>query len=85
MIPRTAAFNDRSGGHNEAVSKPSPPPAGRSAEQRINRRFLSLFWLFAVDFAVAAFWRPALVPFVAGFPIYLMLWWFAIRRVRRGG
>lgn len=50
----------------------------------MNRRFLSLFWLFAADFAIAAFWRPALVPFVIGFPIYVALWRVSLRRVRKG-
>ncbi|HEX2053829.1 MAG TPA: hypothetical protein VHJ78_08915 [Actinomycetota bacterium] len=64
-------------------SRPQPP-SGVAAERRVNRRFLSLFWLFAIDFAVAAFWRPALLPFLVGFPVYLLLWWVCLRRVRRG-
>ena len=65
--------------------RPSSPPGGSPAAQRVNRRFLSLFWLFAVDFAVAAFWRPALVPFLVGFPIYVVLWRVSLRRARENG
>lgn len=64
--------------------RPSRTPGSSPAAQRVNRRFLSLFWLFAADFAIAAFWRPALVPFVIGFPIYVALWRVSLRRVRKG-
>lgn len=52
--------------------------------EAVNRRFLGFFWLFAVDFAVAAFYRPALIPFIVGFPMYILLWVLASRRDSAG-
>ena len=55
------------------------------AVQAVNRRFVSLFFVFAADFALAAFYRPALVPFVLGFPVCLVLWRQRLRRAHRPG
>lgn len=55
-------------------------PCSAGPAKAVNRAFLSWFWGFGAIFAVAAFWRPALIPFTIGFPIYLIAWG---RRMRR--
>jgi hypothetical protein len=60
-----------------------PYSTGRA--EAVNRVFLSMFWGFGAIFAVAAFWRPALIPFTIGFPVYLVAWRRQIRRAPRPG
>ena len=60
-----------------------PYSTGRA--EAVNRAFLSWFWAFGAVFAVAAFWRPALIPFTVGFPIYLVAWRGRIRLATRPG
>jgi hypothetical protein len=60
-------------------------PCSASPADAVNRAFLSWFWGFGAVFAVAAFWRPALIPFTVGFPIYLVAWRRRMRRTPRAG
>ncbi len=53
--------------------------------EAVTRAFISGFWVFAAIFAAAAFWRPALIPFSIGFPVYLVVWSRQIRRAPRPG
>jgi hypothetical protein len=56
---------------------------GRAAA--VNRTFIGGFFAFAILFAGAAFYRPAIQAFAVGFPIYLVLWKLRLRKVTRAG
>lgn len=56
---------------------------GRS--QAVNRRFLSYFWVLAITFAVAAFYRPAIMAFTICLPFLVILWTLALRKAPRPG
>ncbi|HEX2180315.1 MAG TPA: hypothetical protein VHL54_12505 [Actinomycetota bacterium] len=60
-------------------------PCSAGPADAVNRAFLSWFWGFGALFAVAAFWRPALIPFTVGFPIYVVAWRRRVRRTPRAG
>jgi len=51
----------------------------------VNRRFLSWFWGFAITFAVAAFYRPAITAFSVCLPILVLVWARELKRAPRPG
>lgn len=51
----------------------------------VNRRFIGGFFAFAILFAGAAFYRPAIQAFAVGFPIYLVWWKLRLRTASRPG
>ncbi|HEU4868478.1 MAG TPA: hypothetical protein VFV09_12220 [Actinomycetota bacterium] len=51
----------------------------------VNRTFIGWFFAFAILFAGAAFYRPAIQAFAVGFPIYLVLWKLRLRGATRPG
>lgn len=51
----------------------------------VNRRFIGWFFVFAILFAGAAFYRPAIQAFAVAFPIYLVLWKLRLRTATRPG
>jgi hypothetical protein len=53
------------------------------SSEALNRRFISGFFAFAILFAGAAFYRPAIQAFAVGFPIYLVLWKLSLRHQAR--
>lgn len=57
----------------------------RGSAAGVNRRFIGGFFLFAILFAGAAFYRPAIQAFAVGFPIYLVLWKLRLRKATRPG
>lgn len=57
----------------------------RGGAAAVNRRFIGWFFVFAILFAGAAFYRPAIQAFAIGFPVYLVLWKLRLRSARRPG
>lgn len=57
----------------------------RGSAAAVNRRFIGGFFAFAILFAGAAFYRPAIQAFAIGFPIYLILWKLRLRSASRPG
>lgn len=57
----------------------------RGSAAAVNRRFIGGFFAFAMLFAGAAFYRPAIQAFAVGFPIYLVWWKLRLRRASRPG
>jgi hypothetical protein len=57
----------------------------RGSAAAVNRRFIGGFFAFAILFAGAAFYRPAIQAFAVGFPIYLILWKLRLRSASRPG
>ena len=51
----------------------------------VNRTFIGWFFVFAILFAGAAFYRPAIQAFAVGFPIYLVLLKLRLRTATRPG
>jgi len=51
----------------------------------VNRTFIGWFFVFAILFAGAAFYRPAIQAFAVGFPIYLVMWKLRLRTATRPG
>ncbi|HEX2150016.1 MAG TPA: hypothetical protein VHI31_07605 [Actinomycetota bacterium] len=56
----------------------------RGTADAVNRTFIGWFFAFAILFAGAAFYRPAIQAFAVGFPLYLVLWKLRLRRARSG-
>ena len=55
----------------------------RGSAAAVNRRFIGGFFAFAILFAGAAFYRPAIQAFAVGFPIYLVWWKLRLRSANR--
>lgn len=51
----------------------------------VNRRFLGIFWIFALTFVAGAFYRPAINAFSVAVPILVLLWVRALRKAPRPG
>ena len=51
----------------------------------VKRKFIGGFFAFAMLFAGAAFYRPAIQAFAIGFPVYLVLWKLRLRNASRPG
>ena len=66
-----------------AVPVEFPYTVGRA--QAVNRRFLGWFWGFAITFAVAAFYRPAITAFSVCLPILVFAWARELKRAPRPG
>jgi hypothetical protein len=64
-------------------SKPVRSTFARDSAAAVNRRFIGSFFAFAILFAGAAFYRPAIQAFAVGFPIFLVLWKLRLRAARR--
>ncbi len=60
-------------------------PHRHGGSEAVNRRFLSWFWVFAITFAVAAFYRPAITAFSVCLPVFVILWTRQLRRAPRPG
>lgn len=75
------------GWHNGAMDDAAPVRITfeRGSAAAVNRRFIGGFFAFAILFAGAAFYRPAIQAFAVGFPIYLILWRLRLRRASRPG
>lgn len=73
--------------HNGPMTSPEPIRViyTRGRAETVNRRFLSWLWAFAVTFAVAAFYRPAITAFSVCLPVLVVLWVRALRRAPRPG
>jgi hypothetical protein len=71
---------------NEPMTNPAPVriTIEQGTAAAVNRRFIGGFFAFAILFAGAAFYRPAIQAFAVGFPIYLVLWKLRLRRARSG-
>lgn len=72
---------------NEPVDDPAPVRITfeQGSAAAVNRRFIGGFFAFAILFAGAAFYRPAIQAFAIGFPIYLVMWKLRLRRTSRPG
>ncbi|HYN99892.1 MAG TPA: hypothetical protein VEU28_09500 [Actinomycetota bacterium] len=57
----------------------------RGSADAVNRTFIGWFFAFAILFAGAAFYRPAIQAFAVGFPVYLVLWKLRLRRATHAG
>jgi hypothetical protein len=57
----------------------------RGSAAAVNRRFIGGFFVFAILFAGAAFYRPAIQAFAVGFPIYLVWWKLRLRTATKPG
>jgi hypothetical protein len=64
-------------------SKPVRITRVRGSAAAVNRKFIGGFFAFAILFAGAAFYRPAIQAFAIGFPIFLLLWRLRLRAARR--
>jgi hypothetical protein len=75
------------GWHNGPMNDAAPVRITfeRGSSAAVNRRFIGGFFAFAILFAGAAFYRPAIQAFAVGFPIYLVLWKLRLRSARRPG
>ena len=72
---------------NEPMTNPAPVriTIEQGTAAAVNRRFIGGFFAFAILFAGAAFYRPAIQAFAVGFPIYLVLWNLRLRGTSRRG
>ncbi|HVL50527.1 MAG TPA: hypothetical protein VM754_03355 [Actinomycetota bacterium] len=68
-----------------AITAPVEFTYAMGRAQAVNRRFLSWFWGFAITFAVAAFYRPAITAFSVCLPILVLAWARELKRAPRPG
>jgi hypothetical protein len=75
------------GWHNGPMNDAAPVRITfeRGSSAAVNRRFIGGFFAFAILFAGAAFYRPAIQAFAAGFPVFLVLWKLRLRSASRPG
>lgn len=57
----------------------------RGSAAAVNRTFIGWFFVFAILFVGAAFYRPAIQAFAVGFPIFLVHWKLRLRTATRPG
>lgn len=58
---------------------------GTGSSAAVNRSFIGGFFAFAILFAGAAFYRPAIQAFAVGFPIYVVVWMLRLRKATKQG